>query len=159
MFSYGHRNPQGLVLNPFTNELWETEHGPKGGDEVNIIQPARNYGWPFVSYGVNYDGTVISASPTRPGVQAPLHTWTPSIGTCGLTFITSDQFKGWKGSLLTGSLALTYLSRLEINNSQVVGESKLLVGQGRIRNVKQAPDGSLYVSVEGPGRILQLSAE
>lgn len=159
LFSYGHRNPQGLVLNPFTGDLWETEHGPQGGDEVNVIQKGGNYGWPLVSYGINYDGTTISANPTREGIQAPIHTWTPSIGTCGLTFITSDKFKGWKGSLVTGSLAKTYLSRLEISNNRVVRETKLLEDQGRVRNVKQGPDGSLYVSLEGPGRIVRLIPE
>ncbi|QJW90871.1 PQQ-dependent sugar dehydrogenase [Spirosoma taeanense] len=159
IFSYGHRNPQGLALNPFTGDLWETEHGPKGGDEVNIIQSAKNYGWPLVSYGINYDGTPISTSPTRDGIQAPVHTWTPSIGTCGLAFITSDKFKDWKGNLVTGSLPLNYLSRCAISNNKVVSEAKLLENQGRIRNVKQGPDGSLYVSIEGPGRIVQLIPE
>jgi aldose sugar dehydrogenase len=159
IFSYGHRNPQGLILNPVTNQLWETEHGPRGGDEVNIVESGKNYGWPLVSYGVNYDGKPVSASPTMPGVQAPIHTWTPSIGACGMAFITNDKFKAWKGNLVAGSLALTHLNRLEISNNTVVRESRLLDGQGRVRNVKQGPDGNLYVSLEGPGRILQLSPQ
>ncbi|MEZ0541046.1 PQQ-dependent sugar dehydrogenase [Fibrella arboris] len=158
VFSYGHRNPQGLIRHPNTGDIWESEHSAKGGDEVNLIQPGKNYGWPLVSYGVNYDGTTISASPTMTGVENPLYTWTPSIGPCGLAFITSDTFKSWKGNLLVGGLALTYLSRLELNGNQVVRESKLLEGN-RIRNVKQAPDGSIYVSVENPGRIIRLVAE
>ena len=113
----------------------------------------------MVSHGVNYDGTTISASPTREGIQAPIYTWTPSIGTSGLAFLTSDKFRSWKGSLMTGSLARTYLSRLEISNNRVVGETELLEGQGRVRNVKQGPDGSLYVSLEAPGRILRLIPE
>jgi glucose/arabinose dehydrogenase len=157
IYAYGNRNPQGLAINPATNQLWETEHGPKGGDEVNIIQKGANYGWPLVSYGVNYDGTTISQSPTREGVQAPIHTWTPSIGTCGLTFITSDKFPTLKGGLATGALAGSYLSVLQISNNQITGETKLLEGQGRVRNVKQGPDGNLYVSMESPGRILRLS--
>ncbi|MEZ0485089.1 PQQ-dependent sugar dehydrogenase [Fibrella aquatica] len=158
LYSYGHRNPQGLALHPGTGDLWETEHGAKGGDELNIVQRSRNYGWPLVSNGVNYDGSVISASPTREGIEAPIYTWTPSMGPCGMTFITSDSFKSWKGNLLVGGLALTYLSRLELDGNRVVRESKLLEGN-RIRNVKQAPDGSIYVSVENPGRILRLVAE
>ena len=159
VFSYGHRNPQGLILNPSTGQLWETEHGPRGGDEVNIVESGKNYGWPLVSYGINYDGKPVSASPTMPGVQDPIHTWTPSIGACGVAFITNDKFKAWKGNLVAGSLALTHLNRLEISNNTVVRESRLLDGQGRVRNVKQGPDGNLYVSLEGPGRILQLSPQ
>lgn len=159
IYSYGHRNPQGLAFNPTTNQLWETEHGPRGGDEINIVQKGANYGWPLVSNGINYDGSTISASPTRDGIQAPLFTWTPSIGTSGLTFITSDNFGDWKGSLVTGALALEYLSICQLNNNQVVSEAKLLEGQGRIRNVKQGPNGNLYVSIESPGRIVQIIPE
>jgi len=156
IYSYGHRNPQGLVLNPTTNQIWESEHGPRGGDEVNIVEKGKNYGWPLVSHGVNYDGKPVSNSPTMAGVQAPVHTWTPSIGACGLAFITSDKFKSWKGNLLAGGLALTHLSRCEVADGKVINSSRILNGQGRVRNVKQGPDGNLYVSVEGPGRILQL---
>lgn len=155
VYAYGNRNPQGLAFNPNTNQLWSTEHGPKGGDEVNIIQKGANYGWPLVSYGVNYDGTTISDSPTRDGIQTPIHTWTPSIGTSGLAFITSDKFGTLKGSLVTGGLAEEYLSILTISNNQITGEAKLLTGQ-RVRNVKQGPDGNLYVSLEGPGRIVRI---
>lgn len=159
LYSYGHRNPQGLAFNPLTGQLWETEHGPKGGDEVNIVRAGANYGWPLVSYGVNYDGTPVSDSPTRTGIQAPVHTWTPSIGTCGLAFITSDRFGALKGGLATGALAGTYLSLLTISNNQVTGETKLLQGQGRVRNVVLGPDGNLYASLEGPGRIVRISPQ
>ncbi|MEZ0611632.1 PQQ-dependent sugar dehydrogenase [Fibrella sp. WM1] len=158
VYSYGHRNPQGLALNPTTGAIWETEHSAKGGDEINIVQKGKNYGWPLVSYGVNYDGTTISATPTMTGVENPVYTWTPSIGPCGLTFVNSPMFKAWSGNLLAGGLALTYLSRLELDGNTVVREEKLLQGN-RVRNVKQAPDGSIYVSVEGPGRILRLTME
>ncbi|QJD77065.1 PQQ-dependent sugar dehydrogenase [Spirosoma rhododendri] len=157
IYAYGNRNPQGLAINPKTNQLWETEHGPQGGDEVNIIQKGANYGWPLVSYGINYDGTTISQSPTRDGIQAPVHTWTPSIGTSGLAFITNERFGSANGGLATGALAGNYLSILSISNNQITGEAKLLEGQGRIRNVKQGPDGNLYVSLESPGRILRLA--
>ncbi len=159
VFSYGHRNPQGLAWNPFTHELWEDEHGPKGGDEVNIIRKGKNYGWPLVSYGVNYDGVPVSASPTRDGIENPIHTWTPSIAPCGMAFITADKFKAWKGNVLVGSLAFTHLTRLEIKDNKIVKETKMLENIGRVRNVKQGPDGNIYVSVEGPGRVLQLVAE
>jgi glucose/arabinose dehydrogenase len=156
VFTYGHRNPQGLAYNPFTNEIWEDEHGPKGGDEINIIRKGKNYGWPLVSYGVNYDGNPVSASPEKEGVENPIHTWTPSIAPCGMAFITSDKYGAWKGNVLVGSLAFTHLTRLQISSNRITKETKMLEGVGRIRNVKQAPDGFIYVSVEGPGRILRL---
>ncbi|WP_040006489.1 PQQ-dependent sugar dehydrogenase [Fibrisoma limi] len=159
IYSYGHRNPQGLALNPATGDLWATEHGPRGGDELNIIQAGRNYGWPLVSNGVNYNGQPVADSPTREGIQAPIYTWTPSMGPSGLAFVTSDAFKNWKGDLFAGALALTYLSRLDIDGNRVVGEERLMNQQGRVRNVKQGPDGNLYMSIEGPGRIVRLVPE
>jgi len=119
VYSYGHRNPQGLVYNPFTKEIWEAEHGPKGGDEVNIIKAGYNYGWPLVSYGVNYDDKPVSASPTMTGVTDPIHKWIPSIGACGMAFITDKKFKNWTGNLLVGGLALQYLARLEIKDNKI----------------------------------------
>lgn len=159
VYSYGHRNPQGMAYNPLTNEIWENEHGPKGGDEVNIIKKGANYGWPMVSYGINYDGKPVSAEPVMNGVEAPIHTWTPSIAPSGLAFITSDKFKAWKGHMLVGSLSFTHLTRCEFANGKLVKETKMLEKIGRVRNVKQGPDGNIYVSVEGPGRVLQLIAE
>lgn len=159
VFSYGHRNPQGLVFNNVTRELWETEHGPKGGDEINILKRGANYGWPVVSFGTNYDGVIISTSPTRADIEAPIHFWTPSIAPSGMAFITSNSFKKWKGNLLCGSLAFSYLARCELSNGKVIKENKMLENIGRVRNVKQAPDGSIYVSVEGPGRVIQIKAE
>jgi aldose sugar dehydrogenase len=159
IFSYGHRNPQGLIVNPFTNEVWETEHGPKGGDEVNIIQRGANYGWPLVSHGMNYDNTPVSASSTRSDITAPIYTWSPSIAPSGMTFITNDQFKKWKGNLLVGALSFRYLSRLEIEGNKIIKEHKLFENIGRVRNVKQGPDGAIYVSIEGPGRIIKITAK
>lgn len=159
VYSYGHRNPQGLIVNPFTQEVWETEHGPKGGDEINVIKAGANYGWPLVSFGLNYDGTQVSSSPTRSDIEAPIHTWTPSIAPSGMAFITNDQFKKWKGNLLVGSLAFRYLSKLELEGNRIVGETKLFENIGRVRNVKQGPDGSIYISIEGPGRILKISTK
>ena len=159
IYSYGHRNPQGLTLHPETGEIWETEHGPKGGDEVNIIIKGANYGWPAYSLGVNYDGTVISSGHIAAGITPPLFSWTPSIGICGMTFITSEKFKSWKGDLLISGLASQKLYRCVVNGKNLVEENILLSDSGRVRNVAQSPDGSIYVSVENPGRIIQIKPE
>ncbi|QNL49461.1 PQQ-dependent sugar dehydrogenase [Olivibacter sp. SDN3] len=159
IFAYGIRNPQGLAWNPFTNELWATDHGPSGGDEVNIIASGNNYGWPLVSWGENYDGTPISDGHDMEGITNPIHYWSNSIGIGAMAFISSDDFKAWKGDLLVASLAQEYLSRLEIHDNEIVSESMVIEGEGRIRNVKQAPDGTIYVSLEDPGRIIQLIPE
>jgi aldose sugar dehydrogenase len=158
IYSYGHRNPQGLVLNADTDEVYETEHGPKGGDEFNLVKKGLNYGWPLVSFGVNYDGSTISANPTREGIEAPLHYWTPSIGACGLAYVSSTKYGSWKGSFLTGGLALQNLSRVEIKNGKAVGTTPLN-GIGRVRDVKESPDGYIYLSIESPGRIVRLLPE
>ena len=159
IFTYGHRNPQGLTLHPETGEIWETEHGPRGGDEVNIISSGANYGWPTYSIGVNYDGTTISSGHSATGIKAPTHTWTPSIATCGIAFITSNKFKSWKGNLLVSGLVSQKLIRCVVNGDKLVEEDVLLSNSGRVRNVIQAPDGSIYVSVENPGRIIQILTE
>ena len=151
IYTYGHRNPQGLTIHPETGEIWETEHGPKGGDEVNIIIRGANYGWPTYSIGVNYDGTTISSGHSATGITAPIYTWTPSIATCGITFITSNKFKSWKGNLLVSGLVSQKLFRCVVNGDKIVEEDVLLSNSGRVRNVIQAPDGSIYVSVENPG--------
>jgi glucose/arabinose dehydrogenase len=152
----GIRNPQGLAIHPTSGEIWETEHGPKGGDEVNIIVKGGHYGWPQYSVGVNYDGTTISQGHTAAGIVSPIHTWTPSIGVCGTAFITADAFKDWKGSLVVGGLASQKLYRCVLDGARVVSTEVIPGVSGRVRNVIQGPDGSLYVSVEGPGRILRL---
>jgi len=159
IYTYGHRNPQGLTLHPKTGEIWETEHGPKGGDEVNIIIRGANYGWPAYSIGVNYDGTTISSGHSATGIKAPIYTWTPSIATCGIAFITSNKFKSWKGNLLVSGLVSQKLIRCVVNGDKIVEEDVLLSNSGRVRNVIQAPDGSIYVSVENPGRIIQILPE
>jgi len=159
IYTFGHRNPQGLALNPETGEIWETEHGPRGGDEVNIIIRGANYGWPVYSIGVNYDGTTISSGHNAPGIEAPIHTWTPSIATCGIAFITSNKFKSWKGNLLVSGLVSQKLIRCVVHGNKIIEEVVLLSNSGRVRNVIQAPDGSIYVSVENPGRIIQILPE
>jgi len=151
IFSYGHRNPQGLALNPQTGELWDHEHGPRGGDEINIVQKGKNYGWPVITYGINYSGTKITDETSRPGMQQPLYQWTPSIAPSGMAFVSSEKYPKWKGNLLVGSLAFQYLERLEIKDNKVVYREKLLDGLGRVRNVRQGPNGFIYVGVEGKG--------
>lgn len=158
VYSYGHRNPQGLALNPFTNELWETEHGPRGGDELNILQAGLNYGWPVITYGINYNGTQITAEEKREGMEQPIHYWVPSIAPSGTAFITSNVYPGWKGDLLVGSLSFSYLQHLMLDGNTVIGQEKLLTNLGRVRDVRMGPDGYIYVSVEGTGIVRLLPA-
>ncbi len=151
IFSYGHRNPQGLTKHPVTGAIWSHEHGPRGGDEINIVQKGKNYGWPVITYGINYIGTKITDKTSQPGMEQPLYQWTPSIAPSGMTFVSTDRYKNWKGSLLVGSLAFQYLERLQLENNKVVYREKLMDGMGRVRNVRQGPDGFIYVGVEGKG--------
>lgn len=153
IYSYGHRNPQGLIKNPETGEIWEHEHGPQGGDEINIIKKGKNYGWPVISYGINYDGTTFTDKTAKEGMEQPLFYWVPSIAPCGMTFVTSNIYPDWKGNLLVGSLKFSYLERLELKNNIVVKREKLFEGlaPGKFRNVFQAPDGYIYIAIEGTG--------
>mgnify|MGYP005666328365 CR=1 FL=1 len=156
VFSYGHRNPQGLAMHPETGEIWAAEHGPRGGDEVNLIRKGRNYGWPVISYGINYNGTIFTDHTEQEGMEQPEHYWVPSIGTCGLTFINSDQYPNWDGDLLAGSLRFQYLARLKMEDGKIVGEEKLLKKIGRLRDVKMGHDGYIYFTVEDPGYVLRI---
>lgn len=156
IWSYGHRNPQGLRFHPETWELYDHEHGPKGGDEVNIIKKAKNYGWPRITYGINYDGSIITDDTAKDGMEQPIHYWVPSIAPCGMTFLMSDKYPAWKGNLFAGALAGKTLARLELKDGKVVKEERLLNGMGRIRDVRQGPDGYLYVSMESPGKVIRL---
>jgi len=151
IYSYGHRNPQGMIKHPETGEIWTHEHGPKGGDEINIIKPGKNYGWPLISYGVNYSGTKFTDHTSLPGMEQPLHYWVPSIAPSGMDFITSDVYPGWKGDLLVGSLKFQYLDRCVIEDNKMVKQEKLIDGLGRVRSVKQGSDGYIYVGVENVG--------
>jgi glucose/arabinose dehydrogenase len=150
IYSYGHRNPQGLVKHPETGEIWDNEHGPRGGDEINIIKKGRNYGWPIITYGINYSGTPITDKTKMEGMEQPIHYWVPSIAPSGMTFVTTDKYGNWKGSLLVGSLVFQYLERLEMKGNKVISREKLL-NEGRVRDVKEGPDGLIYVAVEGKG--------
>ncbi len=156
IYSYGHRNPQGIAFHPKTNDLWEHEHGPRGGDELNIIKPGINYGWPIISYGLNYDATTFTDLLEKEGMEQPVKHWTPSIAPCGMTFLTSDKYGDWKNNLLVGSLRFKYLNRVVIENGKVLKEEMLLKNIGRLRNVAMGPDGYIYVSVEKPGYVFRL---
>ncbi|NMH88617.1 PQQ-dependent sugar dehydrogenase [Flavivirga algicola] len=151
IYSYGHRNPQGMTKNPSTGEIWINEHGPQGGDEINIVQKGKNFGWPVISYGINYDGTAFTDITEKEGMEQPLFYWVPSIAPSGMTFISSDKYPDWKGSTLVGSLKFEYLERLVLENNKVVKREKLFEDIGRVRNVIEAPDGYIYVAVEGKG--------
>lgn len=147
--SYGHRNPQGLAISPETGSVFLTEHGPQGGDELNLVLPGRNYGWPVVGYGVNYrSGLAIHEGTMREGMESPTHFWVPSIATSGLTFYNGDAFPRWKGNLLAGGLAGEQIARLEMDGDSVVREETLLFGMGRVRDVREGPDGFIYVAIE-----------
>lgn len=150
IWSYGHRNVQGGALNPATGAVWFSEHGPKGGDEVNVVEAGRNYGWPRVSFGVNYDGTPVGTGrQSGPGLTQPIHHWTPVIGASGMAFYTADAVPGWKGSAFFGGLATEDLVRVAFDGSKPVGEERLLGNLGkRIRDVQQGPDGAIYVATD-----------
>jgi glucose/arabinose dehydrogenase len=149
IWSYGHRNAQGLVIHPETGDVWATEHGPQGGDELNLIRPGNNYGWPVVGYGVNYgSGAAIHEGTHREGMEPPVHFWVPSIATSGLMLYTGDRFPEWKGSLFVGGLNGEQIARLTLDGQEVTGEETLLQGRGRVRDVRQGPDGYIYVAIE-----------
>lgn len=161
IWSLGHRNQQGAALNPATGELWTDEHGPKGGDEINIVRAGKNYGWPVVSYGVNYDGTPVgSGKQTGAGFVDPIHYWVPSIGVSGMAFYAADAIPKWKGNLFVGGMAIPKLVRLELEGNKITHEEALLAELGsRIRAVKQGPDGALYLLTDdGEDQILRLTA-
>jgi glucose/arabinose dehydrogenase len=160
IWSYGHRNAQGAAIHPVTGKLWENEHGPRGGDEVNIPQPGKNYGWPVICYGVNYDGSPVgSGKSVMEGMEQPIKYWVPSIAPSGMAFYTGDLFPAWKGSLFVGALAGEMLVRLTLDGDKVTGEERLLRGLGeRIRDVRVAPDGALYLVTDNTaGRVLRVA--
>lgn len=156
IYSYGHRNPQGTCFHPITGELWVSEHGPRGGDELNLIKPGLNYGWPVICYGINYDGTILTPLTEKEGMEQPVFYWTPSIAPCGMTFVTGDRYKNWRNNLLVGSLSFKYLERMVISGHSVMHREKLLEGIGRVRNVVMSPEGLIYVAIESPGKIVRL---
>lgn len=159
IWSYGHRNPQGLAMHPSTGELWETEHGPRGGDELNYVEPGKNYGWPVITYGMNYDGTPVSSLTHHDGMEQPVLHWTPSIATSPLRFYTGDAFPRWKNQLFLGALAQQELRRLVVEGREVKHQEVILKDLGRVRDMITGPDGYLYVALElprVPSRIVRL---
>jgi len=156
IWSYGHRNPQGLAVHPVSRQLWETEHGPRGGDELNVIHKGRNYGWPVITYGMNYDGTPITAWTAREGMEQPVLHWTPSIAVCGMDLYRGDRFSRWRHHLFVTGLAAQELRRLELDGQRVVDQEILFKNIGRVRHVATGPDGFLYVVLNGPDRVVRL---
>jgi len=159
IWSYGHRNEQGLAINPASGDLWEIEHGPRGGDEVNIIGKGKNYGWPVIGYGIDYSGATIHESAAKDGMEQPVKYWVPSIAPSGMAFYNGKLFPKWNGSLFTGALAGKMLVRLQLNGNAVTGEERLLQNlYERIRDVRQGPDGALWLLTDNSaGRILRVS--
>ena len=151
IYSYGHRNPQGMFKHPITGKIWTNEHGPRGGDEINIIKKGKNYGWPKITYGINYSGTTITKNKSLPDMEQPLYYWLPSIAHSSFEYISSDVYPNWKGSLLAGALVFKYIERIGLKNDKVVYRSKIAEDLGRPRDIKQGPDGFVYVSIEGKG--------
>lgn len=159
IFSYGHRNVQGLAVHPETGALWAHEHGPQGGDELNVLNPGANYGWPAITYGIDYSGAVISEETAAPGMEQPVVYWDPSIAPSGLAFYDGEAFPEWQGDLFLGALAHRHLRRLELDGDEVVGQEELLGSlDERIRAVQQGPDGALYILTDSDdGRLLRLT--
>lgn len=156
IWSFGHRNPQGLVRNPLTGDLWLAEMGPKGGDELNLIRPGLNYGWPVVTFGREYSGPKIGEGTSKPGIENPVVYWVPSISPSGMTIYHGDVFPKWKGNIFIGALSGQHLRRLILDGQKVIKQEELLMYQGmRIRHVRTGPDGFLYLSTDD-GRIARL---
>jgi glucose/arabinose dehydrogenase len=157
IFTYGNRNAQGLAVHPDTDMIWETEHGPMGGDELNLLSAGLNYGWPEITYGLNYNGTVISEDFKKPEMESPILYWTPSIAVCGLDFYTGDQFPRWHNDLIVGALKYEEVRILDLEGNRVLHEEVILKNHGRVRDVACGPDGAIYVVLNEPGRILRLT--
>jgi len=156
IWTLGNRNPQGLAWHPVTGELWSTEHGPRGGDELNVIQPGRNYGWPTVTYGINYDGTPITDQTIGPGLESPVTYWTPSVAPSGIGFYTGERFAGWRNDLFVAMLLGAELRRVTLSGHAVTHQETIFKGYGRVRHVVTGPDGLLYIALNDPGRIVRL---
>ncbi|MFK8013670.1 MAG: PQQ-dependent sugar dehydrogenase, partial [Marinicellaceae bacterium] len=160
IYSTGHRNVQGAYLHPDTGVLWGNEHGPRGGDEINIVEAGKNYGWPVITYGINYIGTKITDITEKEGMEQPIHYWDPSIATSGMLIYSGDAFPNWKGDIFTGALKLMHLNRIKLDDdNKVVHEERLLKDQSsRIRAIEQGPNGHIYVATDsGDGKILKIS--
>lgn len=158
VLAYGVRNPQGLALHPVTGAVWESEHGPRGGDEINVIRAGANYGWPVISYGINYDGSVLTRERSRPGMEQPVYFWRPSTGLCAIEFYTGAEFPYWQNHLLVGALAGQHVRLLTIEEDRVLHDELILANRGRVRDVTTGPDGAIYVVLNDPGTVLRLTS-
>jgi glucose/arabinose dehydrogenase len=156
IWTYGHRNPQGLALDKRTGDLYATEHGPRGGDEFNLIKKGANYGWPVITYGMNYNGTPMTGITEKEGMEQPVIHWTPSIAACGLAFYDGKAFPKWTGNFFAGGLASQELRRLKVEDRKVVEQEVVMKGIGRIRDVRSGPDGAIYVVLNDPGKIIRM---
>ncbi|MBT3601526.1 MAG: c-type cytochrome [Candidatus Latescibacteria bacterium] len=157
IYSYGHRNPQGLAVHPVTGRVWDTEHGPMGGDEVNLIGKGKNYGWPVITYGLNYNGTIVTDIVRKEGMEQPNYYWKPSIAVCGLDFYRGDLFPKWKNQLLAGGLRYEVVSLLNVESDRIMHEEVIVKNLGRVRDVSTGPDGAIYVVLNSPGTVIRLS--
>lgn len=151
IYSYGHRNPQGMIIHPKTGIIWAHEHGPQGGDEINAIQAGKNYGWPIITYGINYDDTPITDETEMDGMEQPLHYWTPSIAPSGMCYVTSQKYPDWQDHLLIGSLKFQYLNLCTLQGNAIIHEEQLFKDIGRVRSIQQGLDGYIYLGVENVG--------
>jgi glucose/arabinose dehydrogenase len=157
IWSYGHRNPQGLIYDKERSALYDHEHGPKGGDEINLIGKGKNYGWPEITYGIDYDGTPITDKTSKEGMEQPVWYWVPSIAPCGFVKVTSEKYPEWKNNLLVGALALQHIARVELDgDGKYVKQEKLLQSFARFRALAQSPDGYIYAATESPGKLIKL---
>jgi glucose/arabinose dehydrogenase len=156
IYAYGIRNPQGIALHPITGQIWETEHGPKGGDEINIINAGVNYGWPVISYGINYNGSSLTKLRQKDSMEQPIHYWVPSIAPSGLSFVHNSKYKNWEGGVLVNSLKFKYLELLKMEGNKVIATEKLMKNIGRMRQVIMGSDGYIYISIEDPGTVFRL---
>lgn len=156
IWTYGNRNPQGLVYDKENDRIYESEHGPMGGDELNLIQKGKNYGWPVITYGQNYDGTPITEITEKEGMEQPLTYYVPSIATAGIALVTSDRYPAWKGDILIGALAKMHINRVDMDGATAGTQEIMLQDIGRVRQVKESPDGYLYAVTQGTGLLIKL---
>ncbi len=156
IYSYGNRNPQGLAQHPVSGALWEVEHGPRGGDELNVIRPGRNYGWPVITYGMNYNGTPMTDLTAKEGMEQPITHWTPSLGICAMDFYRGDKFPEWKNQIFITALAFQEVRRLELDGEKVTHQEVLFKDVGRVRDLVSAPDGNIYIAFNQPDRIARI---
>ncbi|MFT7694962.1 MAG: glucose/arabinose dehydrogenase, partial [Candidatus Latescibacterota bacterium] len=156
IWSYGHRNPQGIAIDPQSGQIWAAEHGPRGGDELNLITRGQNYGWPTITYGINYNGTPITDQTHGENMLQPQYYWLPSIGVCAIEFYEGDRFAHWQNNLFVASLRFERLHRLQIEDGRVLHDEIVLEAGGRVRDIETGPDGFIYLALENPGRIVRI---